>query len=614
MSSNAPTSNNNNNNRGSYAYPTPPSVPSGLGVPPFVPMRPTGMAPFLPTSMPPYGMVQPSPYAPHLAPRPGFPTPVPPPTITTPTAMPLHHPSSYAPHILTPPFIPSGVPPHVHIPTIRQSMAPVVSSSLVTSLQPSPIVTTSVQKDSIVSISPVPDKKVNVYVGKISSSLSDDFLQKLLRVCGSVESWKRLKDEKSKTWKPFGFCEYQNVESALVALEVLNGMKFENNALELKTDAKTQQLMDKYKQQKIEWIAKKRLSAEQGQNFDPNAPVIVIDQDRKHYEEELQLKINQARQQVQQLLTELEQAKTENETRQSISEELAVKNTIEKIAATGAPEEETETKRVIIADHIRRFRESEKRREREKAEKLEREKRREEEKSHRVSDYRYERDSYDRHYKRRRSDSYERTDYKNETKSVSASSSQIIQEDTLKTSSSIELSKEQELKAIKTEDGNRQMMTAISLKPLTKLNKLNSQEVIQEEEEVGGIFDLEEEEEESLFNRKSKLTTLDEIEKETKKEEEQKRNDELRKRIAEIEKENSGNIPNDEESLFRYPVDWDIVDKYSIVYNLKGKIELHCSPRELIAELEEVLEEDTRPFIAKLWRNLLLSINQCKKR
>jgi RNA recognition motif-containing protein len=501
------------------------------------------------------------------------------------------------------------------------------------------------------------DKKTTVFVDKISPALEDDFVQRLLRTCGPFEAWRRLKDDKTKIWKPFGFCEYASVESAMLALQIINGMKLEGSALELKSDTKSKQFMEDYKQQKLELIAKSRL----GPSFDSDKPVQVTEADRNRYDQEYQAKVVQTRRLIDQLFSEQEHVKVELETRQSISEEIAVQNTIEKIAATGATEEETETKRVIIADQIRKFRESEKKRERERLERVEREKRarQEEERYHKNDGYYHHRGryspvqnrEYERDYKRRRYDnhndvhSHHQKRYENRSPPPAVPHHYEQQQQSPPTSTQLERHDPQHYQSFSSSStlpptlNIEEKPLTINLQPIVLQTKPREQSQKPTEAVALNVFDHDEgeEEEDSLYSRRSKLTTLDEIEQYTQKEEEQKKrkDEELRRRMAEIEKKRkaANTIPDDKTKLFAYPVDWGIVDKQNIVSKLRdyvnqliadligseevsmaqfilGKIELHSTPQDLLSDIQDVLgEEDAESFVVKLWKRLLTEVS-----
>ena len=75
-------------------------------------------------------------------------------------------------------------------------------------------------------------ESTKVWVSKIPDNVSDTFIQKLLESCGTVTSWKRLKDSNGKP-KSFGLCEYETVEGMLKSLRLLNNFPLDNSVLQV---------------------------------------------------------------------------------------------------------------------------------------------------------------------------------------------------------------------------------------------------------------------------------------------------------------------------------------------------------------------------------------------
>ncbi|OMH83752.1 RNA-binding protein 25 [Zancudomyces culisetae] len=73
--------------------------------------------------------------------------------------------------------------------------------------------------------SPVPPLEttpVSLFVGGIPQGIPDEFITSLLSACGELKSWKRMVDANG-TPKGFGFCEYTSLNNTLRALRVLAG-------------------------------------------------------------------------------------------------------------------------------------------------------------------------------------------------------------------------------------------------------------------------------------------------------------------------------------------------------------------------------------------------------
>ncbi len=61
-------------------------------------------------------------------------------------------------------------------------------------------------------------KATTVYVGKIAATVEDSVIKKLLEACGSVKSWKLMKEPDSNAHKGFGFCDFYDAEGVLRAV------------------------------------------------------------------------------------------------------------------------------------------------------------------------------------------------------------------------------------------------------------------------------------------------------------------------------------------------------------------------------------------------------------
>ncbi|CAJ0760720.1 3525_t:CDS:10, partial [Entrophospora sp. SA101] len=66
------------------------------------------------------------------------------------------------------------------------------------------------------------EKLTTLFIGGISTGVTDDWMEKILKTCGTLKSWKRVKDQSGNP-KGFGFAEYTDADSVLRALRVLGG-------------------------------------------------------------------------------------------------------------------------------------------------------------------------------------------------------------------------------------------------------------------------------------------------------------------------------------------------------------------------------------------------------
>lgn len=65
------------------------------------------------------------------------------------------------------------------------------------------------------------DEPKKLYVGRLPKGASDDYIERLLRLCGDLKSWKRSKDASGDP-RAFGFAEFDTLDSVFTALKLLN--------------------------------------------------------------------------------------------------------------------------------------------------------------------------------------------------------------------------------------------------------------------------------------------------------------------------------------------------------------------------------------------------------
>ncbi|BBN09068.1 RNA-binding protein 25 [Marchantia polymorpha subsp. ruderalis] len=91
-----------------------------------------------------------------------------------------------------------------------------------------------------------------VYVGKIASTIEDEFLRALLELCGVIKSWKRAQDPTTGSPKGFGFCEFESAEGVLRALRLLNKFSLDGQELVLNVNQATRDYLERYVSKKKE--------------------------------------------------------------------------------------------------------------------------------------------------------------------------------------------------------------------------------------------------------------------------------------------------------------------------------------------------------------------------
>lgn len=238
------------------------------------------------------------------------------------------------------------------------------------------------------------DRKTSVFVGRISPSVDNETILKILEVCsklyilifilqkcGAVETWKRLDDAKTKQYKPFGFCDYQTVDSAMRAIRLLNELDIGGQKLQVKVDEKTKTFMGDYEKRKIElWARWQQDKFEELQATDVKVPVDpallttqvplpyfhVREADKESWYQQVMKEDSIILQLVDDIITGRDTSKSETIAKRLKGELAAVQNTVARIAKE-APDE-AEQKKEFLASSIRKFRELEVSREREKTE------------------------------------------------------------------------------------------------------------------------------------------------------------------------------------------------------------------------------------------------------
>lgn len=101
-----------------------------------------------------------------------------------------------------------------------------------------------------------------LYIGKIAKGVSDDFMERLFKCCGTVLSWRRSTDAGGEL-KAFGFVEFESVEAVFACLKILNNMNLFDSKLMVKANEKTMSFLNDWKDlKKMEWVSVKERAGE----------------------------------------------------------------------------------------------------------------------------------------------------------------------------------------------------------------------------------------------------------------------------------------------------------------------------------------------------------------
>ena len=92
-------------------------------------------------------------------------------------------------------------------------------------------------------------QQVSLFLGNITTTISDIVIRQILVACGKLTVWNRMQESAGKLGN-FGFCDYEDPDSALRALRLVNGLRINGQELQLKADAKVRELLDTHKKLK----------------------------------------------------------------------------------------------------------------------------------------------------------------------------------------------------------------------------------------------------------------------------------------------------------------------------------------------------------------------------
>ncbi|KAA8533138.1 hypothetical protein F0562_033329 [Nyssa sinensis] len=123
------------------------------------------------------------------------------------------------------------------------------------------------------SVTSIEKPQTTVYVGKISSTVQNDFMLSILQLCGPVKNWKRAQDPSDGTPKGFGFCEFDSAEGVLRALRLLSKLNIDGQELVLNVNQATREFLERYIEKKMENSKKLRATETEGaEKEDESAP------------------------------------------------------------------------------------------------------------------------------------------------------------------------------------------------------------------------------------------------------------------------------------------------------------------------------------------------------
>jgi hypothetical protein len=104
------------------------------------------------------------------------------------------------------------------------------------------------------------DEPKKLYVGRLPKGATDDYIERLLRVCGDLKSWKRSRDASGDP-KAFGFAEFDSLEAVFTVLKLLNNapitVESTTSRILVKSDEKTMAFLQGWVDiKRHEWTSK----------------------------------------------------------------------------------------------------------------------------------------------------------------------------------------------------------------------------------------------------------------------------------------------------------------------------------------------------------------------
>ena len=89
-----------------------------------------------------------------------------------------------------------------------------------------------------------PNQKTTVFVGSIDTQAPDEMVIRMLRSCGQVADWKRASGANG-TMQPFGLVKFEDLESTLRAIRVMDGLQVGSKNLLVKLSDGDKKRLDK---------------------------------------------------------------------------------------------------------------------------------------------------------------------------------------------------------------------------------------------------------------------------------------------------------------------------------------------------------------------------------
>ncbi|KAI9267867.1 hypothetical protein BY458DRAFT_437048 [Sporodiniella umbellata] len=503
------------------------------------------------------------------------------------------------------------------------------------------------------------DKLNTLFVGAIAAGVSDEWIEKLLQVCGELKQWKRVKDPAGNP-KGFGFATYQDPDSSLCALRVIGGEKTSGVTLKandssqtekkllVKADDQVRSYLENYQQSSKQTTEEQDVADDEQKYQIVQSYVTAINRGLSHgsSEQEDSLSRDLAMFKERAVQKDQEKRKYEPERRRKSSpsrrNDFVKGNVDEKELMMTDEEMERRRREKHERDVENAYRHREKRfenRENAQLREFEKDVKREKEEEDRLArDREYwleklanfdddlettkEEELYyvDRSRWRKIRENIRRRDHERDEEDKRREV-QEMEEEKIRMEEEERIRKESKILNREADDG----------KIALKTKKLNFNISIKRNT-LGGVDEDDEEE-----NRKKRrvLVPLDysDLEKRHYSDEEEMTNEERTAMVKKL----IDSIPSSQNELWSYPVKWDELDEELIeqklrpfvskkIFELLGMEEEDLvnfvlqfirekkGANELVTELEGALDEDALVFVMKLWRALIFELERKTKK
>ncbi|ONM04831.1 RNA-binding protein 25 isoform X2 [Zea mays] len=140
--------------------------------------------------------------------------------------------------MIRPGFVPRPMPP--------PGVVPIQRPTIISGIRAIPPLVAPTARPPAPAVKLADKPPTAVYVGKIAPTVDSDFLLSLLRLCGSVKSWKRAQDPSNGKPKGFGFCEFESAEGILRATRLLNKLSIDGQELVININDATKEYLKKH--------------------------------------------------------------------------------------------------------------------------------------------------------------------------------------------------------------------------------------------------------------------------------------------------------------------------------------------------------------------------------